>query len=279
MFSKLIRFAVITLIACMVFWACRSQPQEGVATADIESTVRSAVDATVQAIPSATPYPTLAPLPTLEPLATQTPYPTLVPLATLTPYPTSTPYPTATPRPTLTPYPTYTPVPPSPTPIPTPVPVITTGSWHTWDELQELGDDDSLPYVTLTSDNSTRGILAIGCIDYGTDGVVLEVYVLERQFSSGIGLTDYSQSPPVRISYVIDNGPANTTLWHPGRPGLRGWEAAFSPDTVKPSLLDAFRRGADKMMLKFGDDEHATDYTFSLYGYNEAVKPVLAHCG
>lgn len=48
---------------------------------------------------------------TVAAIPTQTPYPTLTPEPTYTQYPTLTPQPTYTPLPTYTPYPTYTPLP------------------------------------------------------------------------------------------------------------------------------------------------------------------------
>ena len=107
------------------------------ATPDIPATVTARVDA----LPTATAYPTLTPYPALTRVPTTTPYPTGTPRPTLTPQPTPTawptytpyptptalptytPYPTPTPRPTYTPYPTPTSIPtPTPTPAPTPTP-------------------------------------------------------------------------------------------------------------------------------------------------------------
>jgi len=120
------------------------------ATAKHEATVQAAqmdeaVRATLQALPTATRYPTYTPLPSATPYPTYTAIPpTLTPTVDLTgtraanqaaqatlavlvaqavgatqaALPTATPYPTYTPRPSATPYPTYTPL-PSATPYPT----------------------------------------------------------------------------------------------------------------------------------------------------------------
>ncbi len=63
------------------------------------------VNATVEALPSQTPYPTLTPEPTYTPYPTQEPLPTHTPYPTFTPLPTHSPYPTYTPMPTITPLP------------------------------------------------------------------------------------------------------------------------------------------------------------------------------
>ena len=117
-------------------------------TPDLQSTaeaqagkVQAGIQATVSAVPTATPHPTYTPLPSATPYPTLTPLPTYTPYPTWTPEPTATPYPTNTPKPTATPYPTYTPVPtsrPTPTTRPTARPTPTavsdkwssTGNWY-----------------------------------------------------------------------------------------------------------------------------------------------------
>ena len=116
------------------------------ATPNLLATVASAVQGTIQALPTATPRPTATRLPTPThvrttqtpfriavtptaralPVATATATATAASTATPSPTPTRTPEPTPTPTPTVTPTatPTLTPTPtPTPTVTPTPTPI------------------------------------------------------------------------------------------------------------------------------------------------------------
>jgi len=111
---------VILLCAVATLTAC------GLSDDDVARIVDAKIEATLTALPTATPV-ELAPTATIVPaLPTVTPAPTTTPPAAATPQPTTTPQPTATPQPTSTSQPAATPQPTStPQPAATPQPTAT----------------------------------------------------------------------------------------------------------------------------------------------------------
>ena len=298
--SMLFRHAGPTLVASLLLLltaACATSSPDP--TPDISATVSAEVQGQLAAIPTATPQPTHTPAPTTThyptytpvPTTTPSPTPTKVPTATLVPIPTPTltpsptPRPTITPRPAATPLPTNTPMPtetprPTSTPRPTATPKPMTGNWYSWEEVQELGwnpeDSDTLPRIVLFSNesSSSTGTLHADC-QVIAKRRTLELYVSWHVWLRPV-LPFGDVRPPPFVTYKIDGKAAP-----PPRQWINGekdpaWDVVFAPPTERDVIVEAMLDGADRLEVTI--DSESAELTFSTFGFQEAVKPVLQAC-
>ena len=233
---------------------------------NIEATVEARLAATLEAIPSPTPVPTVTPIPTEPP--TSTPIPTLEPTVTptptakptLTPMPTPTPGQTSTPAPSPTPTLTLTPT-PSPTPTLVPTPTSIPGAWHDWVAEDRLTGEKAALFSTEATYHNLEWpydapSLVVRCVGKNSAEEVFIVW--DKYMSSGVEDTFIGQAR-------FDLGSPSTVVWSESTSN----EATFADhpgrllDLIKSANTAFFR------IQDFSGEDH--DAEFNVTGLSDAM--------
>ncbi len=173
-------------------------------------------------------------------------------------------------------------------PVPTPTPESTlkplhTGEWVTWEEVQSLGypeDQGNPPRVLLWGKTRHGGTATLQVDCYQHEGEPLEVWVYVARYSNLVMELPSFEVYTRPVMYTVDGRDSQVVQWEYDTSSADRTEWWFASKHESDVIVEELLQNPKELVVTIEPgEEHAKVLTFSPYGFSEAAKPVLDHCG